>query len=96
MKRASELLLGVEVEGQQVKLSDIADQDVIVESVGFFDSELGPSAAVIINNSGEVCWFITASSILVEGFEKLMGEMPYVACFRSKKSASDRNYWTME
>lgn len=96
MKRASELLLGVEVEGVQVKLADIADKDVVVVDVGFFDSDLGPSAAVVVQHADDTLWFLTASLILVEALTKLLDEMPYVACFRSKKSAADRNYWTME
>lgn len=96
MRRASELLLGVEVEGHQVKLSEIADRDVIVKSVGFFDSELGPSAAVVIQKADDILWFITASTILVEGLEKLIDDMPYLARFKSKVSGGGRTYWTME
>lgn len=96
MKRASELLLGVEVSGGQVKLSAIADKDVVIKLVGFFDSEIGPSAAVVIESEGETWWFVTASLILVEALTKLMDDMPYIARFRSKVSASGRNYWTME
>lgn len=96
MKRASELLLGVPVEGTQVKLTDIADTDVVVHGVGFFDSDLGPSAAVIVELGDRKLWFVTASAILVEGFEKLMEEMPFLARFVSHLSSSERQYWTME
>lgn len=96
MKRASELLLGVPVEGRQVKLSAIEGANVVVVGVGFFDSDLGPSAAVIVEQGGEKAWFITASAILVEGLEKLQENMPYLARFVSKTSATDRTYWTME
>lgn len=96
MKRASELLLGVPVEGEQVKLEEIADQDVIVTAFGFFDSDLGPSAAVIVRIDDDDCWFVTASQILVEGLGKLAEEVPFLAKFVSHVSATDRQYWTME
>lgn len=96
MKRASELLLGIAVEGEQIKLEEIADQDVIVKSVGFFDSELGPSAAVVIDVNEDTCWFITASQILVDGLVKIQEQVPFIARFTRHVSGADRRYWTME
>lgn len=96
MKRASELLLGVSVEGEQVRLEELQDTDVVVKGIGFFDSDLGPSAAVIAQIQDDTVWFITASGILLEGFEKLKDSMPYIARFVRKVSAGGRRYWTME
>jgi len=96
LKRASELLLGVEVEGEQVRLEELADRNVVVKSVGFFDSDLGPSAAVVVLIDDEPAWFITASGILMEAFDKLKDQMPFVAKFVHKTSGSGRRYWTVE
>lgn len=96
MPRASQLLYGIAVEGTQVKLSQIEGADVEVLSVGFFESDFAPGAAVQIAQGEEKAWFLTFSQVILETLDQLKGKEPFTARFTSHKSASGRTYWTIE
>ena len=94
--RASEILYGVALEGQPVKLSDLEGIDLTVKAVGITESELGERVTVVCERAGVVMWFSTQSAVLATAFGLLKGNEPYQATFKRVMGKAGRQYWTVE
>lgn len=94
--RASEILYGVALEGQPVKLADLEGIEVVVKAVGITESELGERVTIVCERAGVVMWTSTQSAVLATAFGLLKGHEPYEATFKRVIGKAGRSYWTVE
>lgn len=94
--RASEILYGVAIEGQPVKLSDLEGIEVTVTACGITESELGERVTIVCSKGDVVMWFSTQSGVLATAFGLLKGHEPYEAIFKRVVGKAGRSYWTVE
>lgn len=96
MRTLGEIQYGIKTDGPKAKLQVLEGALLVIEKVGFFDSDFAPGACVQCSQNEKKVWFVTFSETVIKVLEENVGAEPYIATLMSHQSASDRTYWTIE